>query len=327
MEVLVVNKEEVDEILTMDKCVRIMSDTFEAHAGGKSLQPLRSAMKLPSRKGLLGMMPGYTGNHHVMGIKAISVFPENYKAGLSSHQGIILLFESENGKLLAIVDGEAITATRTAAVSAIATRALARKDASKLAILGAGVQGRAHLQSIPLVRGVKEVRVWDIDFARAEQLAKTESKSPGVSIAAVDTARDAVETADIICTVTPAQEPILEAEWVRSGAHINAVGACTPDARELDSALVARSRLFADNRESLFNESADFLIPLREGLYGEEHLQGELGDLLAGKRQGRESSRDITLFKSLGLAIEDVSAGFFVYQEAKKRNLGTSVVI
>jgi ornithine cyclodeaminase len=237
------------------------------------------------------------------------------------------LFESESGQLLAIVDGEAITATRTAAVSAVATRALAREDALELAILGAGVQGRRHLQSIPLVRGVQKVRVWDIDRTRAEAFAKTKDQSPGVSVAAVDTAREAVEGADIICTVTPAKEPILEAEWVRPGTHINAVGACFADARELGSELVARSRLFADNRESLFNESGDFLIPLRDGLFGEEHFRGELGDLLTGKLQGRESSRDITLFKSLGLAIEDVSAGFFVYQEAKKRNLGTSVVL
>jgi len=325
MSVLILNKEEVESILTMQACIGIMSEAFKALENGESLQPLRSLMWLRSKKGLLGMMPGYTGESDIFGIKSISVFPENYKKGISSHQGVILLYEGESGRLLAVLDAEEITAVRTAAVSAVATDVLARKDASTLAILGAGVQGRQHLKSISLVRNISKVFVWDMVAESMKTYMDSELSHYDAKIIGVNTAEEAVAEADIICTVTPAKAPILMLDWVKPGAHINAVGACTPNAQELESALVAQSCLYTDCRESLFNESGDFLNPKKEGLITEDHVIGELGELLTGKVKGRKADGDITLFKSLGLAIEDLASGYFVYEKALERNIGTFV--
>jgi len=325
MSVLILNKEEVESILSMQACIGIMSDAFKALESGESLQPLRSLMRLPTQKGLLGMMPGYTGENNIFGIKSISVFPENYKKGISSHQGVILLYEGDSGRLLAVLDAEEITAVRTAAVSAVATDVLARKNASTLAILGAGVQGRQHLKSISLVRAISKVFVWDIVDESTRAYVESESKHTDTEIIGVNSAAEAAAHADIICTVTPSKNPILRRAWVKTGTHINAVGACTPNAQELESILVAQSRLYTDCRESLFNEPGDFLNPKKEGLITEDHVLGELGELLTGKVKGREAEEDITLFKSLGLAIEDLAAGYFVYEKARESSIGTFV--
>jgi len=325
MSVLILNKDEVEGILSMKACIDVMASAFKSLEKGESLQPLRSLMRLPTQKGLLGMMPGYTGENNIFGIKAISVFPENYKEGISSHQGVILLFEGNTGQLSAILDAEVITAVRTAAVSALAANLLARQDASVLAILGAGVQGHQHLKSISLVRELSKVFVWDIADESIKAYVDSESKRIEAELIGAGTAQEAVADADIICTVTPAKEPILMQDWVKPGTHINAVGGCTPNAQELESALVAQSRLFTDCRESLFNEPGDFLNPKREGLITEDHVMGDLGELLTGKVEGRESDTDITLFKSLGLAIEDIAAGYFVYEKAIETNTGTIV--
>lgn len=325
MSILILNKLEVESILSMQDCIRIMSDAFKALDSGKSRQPLRSLMRLPTQKGLLGMMPGYTGENNIFGIKSISVFPENFRKCISSHQGVILLYEGDNGRLIAVLDAEVITAVRTAAVSALATDILARKDAGILAILGAGVQGRQHLKSISLVRNISKVFVWDIVEESTKAYVESESKNTDTEVIGVNSAEDAAAAADIICTVTPSKNPILMLDWVKPGTHINAVGACTPNAQELESILVARSRLYTDCRESLFNEPGDFLNPKSEGLITEGHVLAELGELLAGKAKGREADEDITLFKSLGLAIEDLAAGYFVYEKAKEKNIGTSV--
>lgn len=325
MSVLILNKDEVESILTMESCIGVMRDAFKALAKGESYNPLRSIMRLPTKKGLFGMMPGYTGENDIFGIKAISVFPGNYKEGISSHQGVVLLFEGDHGRLIAVIDAEVITALRTAAVSALATDALSRKDAKVLAILGAGVQGRRHCESVSLVRGLEKVCVWDISRKYADDYVESESMHYDFKIVAESSAEEAVRDADIICTVTPAKSPILRHDWVKPGAHINAVGACTPDAQEIESGLMAGSRLYTDSRESLFHEPGDFLIPRREGLIAEDYVTGELGELLTGKAEGRLSEKDITLFKSLGLAIEDLAAGYYVYERALAEKAGISL--
>jgi len=328
MKVVTVNGEQVAAHLSMNKCMDLMANALKTLAEDASIQPLRSVMWLPGKKGLLGMMPAFEGDTGIMGIKVISVFPENRntplppllegkggKAGLSSHQGVLLLFDSKNGKLLSIIDAEEVTAIRTAAVSAVATRSLANADARNLAILGSGVQASRHFEAISLVRKIEKAKIWSRNHQHAEQLVRSESGNYNFQIEACKTVQQTVEDADIICTTTAAKEPILSDEWVKQGVHINAVGACTPSNRELDSELVVRSKIFTDRRESLFNEAGDFLIPKKEGLIGEEKIGGEIGEVLLRKVKGRESREEITIFKALGLAVEDLAAGYYVYKK------------
>jgi ornithine cyclodeaminase len=233
-----------------------------------------------------------------------------------------MLFETQNGRLLAMMDAGKITAIRTAAVSAVATRLLASTDAENLAILGSGVQAATHLDAMRLVRNIKRVKVWSRNFDHAQSFAQRESTRLSLSIGAIENAERAVEGADIICTVTSSMDPILHGDWIAPGTHINAVGSSVPFARELDTAAVVKSKLFVDRRESTLNEAGDFLFPQKEGAINDAHVLGEIGDILLDKVRGRESVNDITLFKSLGLAVEDVAAAHFIYQKLSKQGGG-----
>lgn len=316
---LILNREEVARLLPMGECIEVMAEALSALARGEALQPLRQAHWLPDRRGLLGVMPGalWDGDGGaVLGIKVITVFHGNHARGEESHLGSVLLFEGDMGKPIASLDAAAVTEIRTAAVSGLATRLLAREDAGDLALLGSGVQARSHLAAMKEVRPLRRVRVWSRHPESARRFADRESARHGLSIETVATARAAVEGADLICTVTSAREPVLEGAWLAPGAHINAAGACTPATRELDTEAVRRARLFVDRRESALAEAGDLLIPLRAGELGEDHIAGELGDLLLGRLPGRQSPEEITLFESLGIAVEDVAAARHVWRKA-----------
>lgn len=266
-----------------------------------------------------GMLGRLDGGDPVAGVKVITVMPGNHAHGEESHQGLVLLFEQERGRPLALLDATAVTAIRTAAASAVATRALAREDAGDLALLGSGTQARSHLEAMSAVRRLRRVRVWSRNPESARRFAEMGSRGPGLTpeaIEAMPSAREAVEGADLICTVTAATEPVLQGDWIAPGAHVNAVGACTPRARELDGAAVARSRLFVDRRESALAEAGDFLLARSEGAVTDDHILGELGEVLEGRIPGRQSQEEITLFKSLGIAVEDLAAGRHVYRKA-----------
>jgi ornithine cyclodeaminase len=309
----------------MDACIELMDRTLRALAEGDAQQPLRSVMWLPASVGLLGMMPSSLAAAGVMGVKVISVFPGNQGTAYDAHQGAVLLFETSNGRLLAVVDASQVTAIRTAAVSGVATRQLARTDAGDLAILGSGVQASRHLDAMLLVRTIRRVRVWSRNSEHCRAFAARESKRHGIAIEPIPTAREAVTDADLICTVTASAEPVLCRDWIGDGAHINAVGSCTPAARELDAAAVAAAQLFVDRRESVVNESGDFLLARDEGLVTDDHIQAELGEVLVGEHPGRGSHDEITLFKSLGLAVEDLACADFVYRRAMAAGGGTAV--
>lgn len=313
MKVLVLSEHDVHELLTMQECIAVMEDALAALARGEVHNPLRQAIRAPGAPGLLGLMPAWrSGTTPYYALKEVCVFPENPKRGLDTHVGAVILHSGETGEPLAIMNASAITAIRTAAVSAVATRLLAREDASVLAILGAGVQARSHLQAIPLVRDIREVRVF--------------SRSRGIEgVRMVASAEEAVRGADIIVTATSSREPVLRREWIADGAHINAVGSSIAAARELDGATVAAASLFVDRRESTVNESGDYLFALREGAITEDHIRGEIGDILVGKVSGRTASEEITLFKSLGLAVEDLSSAAFLYDKAHKLGRGVEV--
>lgn len=307
----IITAAQVAEILDMQHCIDLMRTALIALASGDAKQIVRPVLPLYGRN-VLGMMPAYYAAGKVAGVKVLTVFPDNYQQSIPSHQGQVLVFEAETGGLKAIVDAESITGIRTAAVSAAVTQALARPDASRLAILGAGLQGRQHLRAIRLVRQLQEVTVWDIRPEAATAYAEEMGRETGLPVRVCAAAAEATREADIICTLTPSPEPILSAADVRPGAHINAVGACSPVARELSSDLMAVGRLFVDWKEAAVVEAGDYLLALQEGAISEEHILGEVGQVLAGKLPGRVSEADITIFEALGQALQDLIAANYV---------------
>jgi ornithine cyclodeaminase len=311
------SQEEVVALLPMNECIAVMKETFSNLAEGKCLQPLRSLMWLPDRKGLLGMMPGYADGPGVIGIKVITVFHGNRQVDLPSHQGTVTLFDAAHGRPLLIADAMEITSIRTAAASALATDILSRKDSKRLSIIGTGEQAERHIQAIGLVRDISEVYLWGRNEEKADQLAHKISSNNKLAVSVKNSVAEAVYHADIICTVTSSTQPVLKGEWIQPGAHINAVGACTPNVRELDTNAVQMSTLFTDSCESLFNESGDFLIPKSEGAIDNSHVKAELSELISGKKAGRTSKDEITLFKSLGIAAEDIFSAWHIYDKIK----------
>lgn len=318
----------------MEECIERMEDILTALAKGEASQPLRSIFWLPAppgapgetRRDLMAWMPSERSGppgQEALAMKVLTIFAGNHAKGLDSHMGFVLLFDGQCGEPLAILDAASVTGIRTAAASALATRLLAREDAGDLAILGSGVQARSHLAALKEVRPLKRVRVWSRDVERGRRFAAAESARYGLPVEAVDSAEAAVAGADLICTVTASREPVLRGEWIAPGAHVNAVGACTPAARELDTAAVVRARFFGDRRESVLKEAGDFLIPREEGAIGDDHLLGDFGDLLLGRVQGRLSPSDVTVFESLGIAVEDLASAQHVYARALATGRGT----
>jgi len=321
----VLTRDQVDRLLPMPECISLMEAALVALSRGDAQVPLRTVMPLPGRHDVLALMPASAGAPAALGAKIITVFPGNRQRGLDGHQGAVLLFDPDDGRLLALLDASSITAIRTAAVSGVATRLLARPEASTLALLGSGVQAWTHLRSTAAVRRLTRVQVWSRTPAHAAAFVERAARTYDLDVTACASAAEAVRGADIICSVTSAREPVLEGAWLEPGAHVNAVGASQPDARELDSDAVARSRIYADRRESLVNESADYLVPLREGRLPAGRSVPELGEVLEGTAEGRTSPQDITLFKSLGLAIEDLLAARHVVDRAEAQDIGTVV--
>lgn len=303
----------------------LMGEALATLARGGAQNPLRWVMKLSDGKGLLGLMPGSLESPAAFGLKAVAIYPGNHGTAYDSHQGIVLLFESEHGVPQAILDASEVTAIRTAAVSGVATRLLAREDAGDLAILGTGVQAASHLEAMIAAREIRRVRVYSRKRPNVEAFASLASKHHRMRVEPAGSARAAVEGADIVCTTTTSREPILLGDWLATGAHVNAVGACTKDSRELDSNAVARSSLFVDRRESALHESGDLLIARAEGLVGDNHVRGEISEILIGTCAGRRSREEITLFKSLGLAVEDLAVAYHLDRRAREEGIGTLV--
>ncbi|WP_444993823.1 ornithine cyclodeaminase family protein [Aliikangiella sp. IMCC44359] len=322
MKVLIVNQHEVREWLPMRECIDAMENALEMLHKNNAINPLRRAMWLPEQKGILGMMPAFMGDNNVMGLKAFSVMPGNIGTQYDAHQGMVMLFETDKGCPLAIMDASEITAIRTAAASAVATKLLAKKDAKTLTILGSGVQAKKHLEAILLIRDITKVNVWSRNPENAKKFALNESQRHQMEIESFSSAEEAVKGADIICTTTWAAEPILKGEWLEKGVHINGAGASVPFMRELDTNAVVKSRLYVDRIESTLNEAGDFLIPKEEGALSDDHIVGEIGEILINNLSGRESDSEITLFKSLGIGLEDVAAANHIYKKVKQTGEG-----
>lgn len=329
---LVLSHDDVLAALPPEECATAMAEVLTARARGETYMPLRMVASPPEAPGMLGVMPAWRGEAadwpSVFALKAICVIPSNPARGLDAHQGVVALFAGDTGIPLAILDASAITAVRTAAVSAVATDLLAREDARVLAILGGGVQARSHLGALLRVRAFEEVRVYAPTHDHAREVLDSIERTPagGTLVAeAAMTARDAVTGADVVVTATSSKTPVLELEWLAVGAHINAVGASTPSALELAPATFAACAVFADSRESIGSEAGEYLQALALGLIGEDHVRAELGEVLAGLAPGRRDDRELTLFRSLGLAVEDLAAAQFALRSAARLGLGTEV--
>jgi ornithine cyclodeaminase len=323
MKVLVADAAEVERLLPPDACIEAMAEVLGALARGEALQPLRTMVRPATAPGLMAVMPSWRGGTQAaFGVKVVGVFHGNAEQGLEAHQGAVLLFSGETGQTLAVLNASAVTAIRTAAVSAVATRVLARPDAGDLAIVGSGVQAGSHLEALACVRRLRRVRVASRDPKRARAFVSRHAGRFEFPIEAAASAEDAVRGADLVVTATTSAVPVVRREWLSAGAHLNVVGASLPDRREVDGSTVAASSLFVDRRESAENESGDYLLALREGAIREGHIRAELGDVLAGRHPGRASAAEITLFKSLGLAVEDLAAAALVHRRARTEGSG-----
>ncbi|HET9242065.1 MAG TPA: ornithine cyclodeaminase family protein [Gaiella sp.] len=317
--VLVLSEGDVRELLDMESCIEAMQDALGALARDELTMPLRTVFRATESE-LLGLMPAYRGGPApLFSLKEIVVAPANSQRGLDPHQGAVLLHDGTTGVLRAILNASAITEIRTAAVSAVATRLLARPGARRVAILGSGVQGRSHAQAMRAVIGDAELRVWSPTAAHAEALAL---EAHGVVCGSVE---EALDGADVVCTCTAAREPIVRRSWLRPGAHVNAVGSSVRAARELETDVIGAASVFVDRRESTLNESGDWLRAAEELGLGPEHILAELGEVIVGAHPGRRDDDELTVFKSLGLAVEDLAAAAFCVERARERAVGVEV--
>jgi ornithine cyclodeaminase len=324
---LVLTETDVKSLVTMDDLIETMGLALTDFSARAVTQPVRTVLSVGEHGSFYGVMPAWMPNRPALGTKLVTVFEGNADRGLPTHLATIVLLDPETGALLALVDGRYITEARTAAVSALSVRHLAREDATVLAIVGSGVQARSHLDAISRVRDISEVRVWSPNRARMELFVKEMRPRSRATIGAAPSAQAAVEDAAIAVLVTSAREPVVKDEWIADGAHICAVGACRPTQREMDAALVARGDLYVDSRDAALVEAGDIVLAMKEGAIGPSHIKGELGEIVARTCEGRRADNRVTIFKSLGLAVEDVAAAHLVYERAKAKAVGKELTL
>ncbi len=339
-------EDDVKTVVTMDDLIDTMRSALERFSTGRVVQPVRTVIAVAGDHGLFAAMPAFVGGpgsheragtggagpqslppgpDQALGAKLVTVFGGNAARGLDSHLATIVLLDPETGALLALLDGRYITEARTAAVSAVSSRLLARKNAASLAIIGSGVQARSHLEALARVHALRQVTVWSPNAARREAFVARAAGSP-CPVNAVEHAGEAIVGADVIVLATSSPTPVVESGWVKPGAHVISVGACRPTQREIDPALTARARLFVDSRAAALVEAGDVVMGIQEGRFGADHIVAELGELVGGAA-GRRSDTEVTIFKSLGLAVEDVTAADLAYRRAVERNIGTELTL
>lgn len=317
----------VKALLPLSDLIAAMEAALAQFSAGEVLQPVRSVLSVGPTRAYFGLMPAYVAEPPQLGAKLVTVFGDNHTRGLPSHLATILLLDPDTGALIALMDGRYITEARTAAVSAVSARHLARPEASTLAILGSGVQARSHLEALAAVRPLSQVRVWSPQPSSRERFVGDMSGHVAATITAAPSAEAAVRGADIVVLVTSSAAPVLDEAWVAPGTHVISVGACRPDQREMDPALVARGRLVVDSRAAALVESGDVVLGIAEGRFAPSHLAGELGDVVRGRLEGRRNATEVTIFKSLGMAVEDVVAAELVYRRARETGAGSELTL
>jgi alanine dehydrogenase len=323
---LLLTESDVRALLPMRELIPAMQAALVAFSTGRVEQPLRTVLEVSESKAFFGVMPAYLPDRGALGTKLVTVFGSNLDRGLPSHLATIVLLDSTTGELRAVMDGRYITEARTAAVSAVSAQLLSRPEASTLAMIGTGVQARSHLEALGLVRELRELRVWSPTPSHREDFAREAGRNHQMKINVANSAEEAVSGADLVALVSSSRQPVVRSEWIADGAHICAVGACRPDQREMDSSLVRRARLFVDSRKGALAEAGDIVIPIGEGVIDAMHIAGELGEVAAGTIAGRTTASEVTLFKSLGMAVEDVAAAHLAFERAAVRGLGRGVV-
>jgi len=320
---LLLSERDIRGVLPMPDLIQAMASALSAYSARRVSQPVRTVIEVGPEHAFFGVMPAVIAAPAAMGAKLVTVYAGNLARGLTSHLATIVLLDPDTGALAALLDGRYITEARTAAVSAVSVDHLARADATRLAVIGSGVQASSHIDAIRHVRPIGDVRVWSPNASRCEAFARTASRQTGLSVAAVPNASDAVRDADIVVLVTASPDAVVRDQDIAPGTHICAIGACRPTQREMPTALVARSRLFVDSRDAALVEAGDIVLPIGEGAFGPEHIAGELGAVLSKHCGGRASDDEITIFKSLGMAVEDVVAAQLAVDRAASKGLGT----
>jgi alanine dehydrogenase len=338
---------DVKAVLTMDDLIETMAGALRAFSAKEAVQPVRTIISVAGDGAFFGSMPALVRaasaasggaadppSRAALGEKLVTVFGANHAKGLPSHLASIVLLDPETGALLALLDGRYITEARTAAASAVSSRLLARKTSQSLAIIGSGVQAHSHLDALSRVHQFRQVTVWSPQKLHRDQFIQRLRVNPQlprtrsqVRVQAADHAGEAVVGADVIVLVTSSPTPVIESGWVKPGAHVISVGACRPNQREMDPALVARARLFVDSREAALVESGDVVMGIQEGRFSDDHIAAELGELVAGRGTGRTSDADVTIFKSLGMAVEDVTAAALAYERAVEKGIGLELAM
>jgi ornithine cyclodeaminase len=325
MPLRVLSAEDVRRHLTYEVCVPLVREAMIALSEGTTQQLLRQIMTRRGGRGMFGLMGGEMGEGGAFGSKLLSVPLGALQDGVRSHEGVIVLFDGERGTPVCVLPASDVTVIRTAAASAVATDALARTDSTRLAVLGTGEQAEAHVLAIRKVRPIGSIVLWGRTPEKARALAERLTHETGQPVTTASDVRTAVANADIVCTVTAAAEPVLLGAWVAPGTHINAVGSSRAGPAEIDNALVARSRFFADHRESVLKQGAELIHARESGLVDDKHLLAEIGEVLAGTAPGRLVPADVTIYKSLGNIVQDLASASFLYALAERQGIGTCV--
>ena len=322
---LILSHSDVSALLPFAVCVDLMRDAMKQVSQRRAVLPLRQFMGVPETKGKLGLMPGYIADPARFGVKIVSKYERPHDDPHGTHVGAVMIFDAQSGLPLAMVEGGTLTAIRTSATSAMATRVLARPDASRLAILGCGEEARYHVRAFLSVLPLREIIVWGRSPEKAERFALSLDLPGDVRVRTAATVESAIMDADIVCTVTSAATPILQGDHLKPGTHVTLVGSAIPTTAEADSAVVTRSRFYVDYRDAALAQAGELRNAINDGLVTADHIIGEIGEVLLGTKPGRTSPEDITVYKSLGVTAQDLMAADFVYREALRRNIGITV--
>ena len=326
---LLLSREDVQSVLTMKDAIEAVEEAFEQYALGNVKMPVRSSISVEQNRGIMFTMPAYIGGEmNALGQKVVTVYPDNpAKHNLPTILATVQLLDPKTGECLAVMDGAFLTAMRTGAASGVATKYLAGSNSATVAVFGAGVQAETQLEAVAEVRRIESAKVFDTATQRASQYCESMSKKLKINVRQSADPRETLHGSDIVICASTSRVPVFNGEWLELGMHINGIGSHSPDTRELDTTSVRRSKVVVDSREAVLKEAGDLIIPIAEKAISSEHIWSELGEVVLGKKKGRTSDQEITLFKSVGLALQDVSTALVVYRKALEQNRGTYVRI